>query len=168
MGTRLPILVPADDMLAIFSGVQKGSSWSPGDGEPLDGIYVLDWLGGYLYRVVIGLLDINAERDEVAINISGRNDEGIVNFLTMEPLNPSEVYNNQLPATAEFYGGTCTVTMSDGHLVDPRYTSDLILIGQLEGQTPAFFEPVPLAASETRRYARQSDHTRVYIRRSEV
>jgi hypothetical protein len=165
MGIPIPIKVPSDSKIAYIAGSEKSSFWGSGQGEPVNGWFILSQITQYSYQYSRNGVVVNYDIIGVDVSIAAINPESQTTFGYYDfPDGVGPYINNRIPFSG-FQGGYCYIFSTAEEANNYSFGDDIELIGDISDIERTFFEPMPLASGDTRRYARTDDGTRVYIKR---
>lgn len=165
MGENLPIKATPGDLYINFNGIEKSASWVPTYGEPIEGWFQCPYISPEYYEFSGGGILIQVTTDGLSATILATTAETYICFSADYLLDPDGKIDNEAVEASGFWHGEAQLIVAGVDTDDPRFETDYDLIGQTEGSPAAFLERETLVSSTTRRYARQADHTRIYIRR---
>lgn len=102
-------LVP-DYLLVLLTGIQKGSGWTPGDGDVVLGYYWLPFIVCTQYQLDDPPAYIGVIWTGYHFQVTSYTKGIAVQFLaTGPPSDPLVLNNNYQNPASKFYGGTCVV-----------------------------------------------------------
>lgn len=167
MGTRLPIVVPDGCILVQVRGVKYGDIWIPDYGTTPNGDHILYWQSEGVWVTTGGSPGPTVEMMNVVTgwkhNVYSSNN--FLCFYGYQTLEEPTIVTSSFHPTASFIGGMVTIWSNDERFAPINIDQYYDLLGVGMPGTKDFLEPSDQPDSNTLRFARLADGTRVYVRR---